>query len=123
MKLKKIKPLYTAIVTTMNKYDDVQYIKGTTIIDPKSTKKGVQEYQTVVAVGSSVREVKEGDIVCINPAHYAVKKYEDGSIKDGVQNMNQVTHYNFNIVELDGVEHLLLNERDIDFVVVEKGDS
>lgn len=69
-----------------------------------------------------VKEVAPGDLVCINPSNYAVKKYDSNGIKDAVEKMNPVTHYKFNILLIDNEEHLLLQERDIDFVVVEYDD-
>lgn len=123
MNLKKIKPMFNGILTTANKYTEPQYMPGTNIIDPSKSKTGLKEYQTVVEVGNMVKEVNPGDIICINPQDYAVKKYQSNGIKEGIEKMNPVTHYNFNIVILDGEEYLLLKDRDIDFLVVEYDDS
>ena len=79
----------------------------------------LKEYQVVLAVGSAVRDIKAGDIVCINPSRYAVKKFEDGSMKDGVISTNPVVSYKFPIIEIDKKECLLLQDRDIDFVIEE----
>lgn len=103
----------------MDKYSEPQFIKGTSIIDPNQSKQGLKEYQTVIEVGTSVREVKVGDIVCINPSRYAVKKYDSNGVKDGVEGMNLVTHYNFNTIVLGDKECLLIDERDVDFIVKE----
>lgn len=115
MKLKKIRPLYTRIVTTMDTYvEDQSSPSG--IIDVTKLKKGIKEYQTVLAVGTSVRNVKEGDLVCINPDRYAVRKFSEGSVKNDILE-NQVTRYNFNVINLDGVDRLMLDEADIEFVI------
>ena len=66
-----------------------------------------------------VRGIQVGDIVCINPRRYAVKKYQEGSLKDGIIKENEVLRYNFNVVELNHVPHLLLVDQDIDFVIEE----
>lgn len=118
-KLKKIKPMFNALVTTMDRYIEAQYIPGSNLIDTSKTKGGVKEYQTVLAVGSTVREIKVGDIVCINPKAYGVRKHQEGSLKDGVITDNPVLQYHFNVIELDGEECLLLRDNDIDFVVEE----
>lgn len=118
MNIKKIKPLFTSVVTTMDKYTEAQLLAGSNIIDPSKTKQGVKEYQTVIAVGDSVRSIKEGDVVCINPANYAQKKYASNGLKDGIEGMQEVTRYDFNVVLIDGKECLLLHDRDIEFVVV-----
>ena len=52
--IKKVKPMFNGIVTTLNRYGNDQKIKGTDLID--STKVGaVKEYQTVVSIGPMVR--------------------------------------------------------------------
>lgn len=115
LKLKKIKPMFNNILTTMEKYEEDVISMG--IITKKQG--GLKEYQKVVEVGSSVRDVKEGDLVCINPKRFAVRKHQDGSLKDGVITDNPVTTYNFDVIELDGVQYLLLQDRDIDFIITE----
>ena len=116
MKIKKIKPLYTRIVTTMDMYVDNDVKTPGGIIDASKIKKGIKEYQTVVCVGTSVRNVKEGDIVCINPDRYAVRQFSNNSVKNDILT-NQVTKYNFNVVNLDGKDYLLIDEADIEFIV------
>ena len=82
----------------------------------------MKEYQTVVAVGDTVRGINEGDIVCINPTRYAVMKHNDKSMQNGIIGDNLVMGYKFNTITLDGKEHLMLYDQDIDFVVVESED-
>ena len=119
LKIKKIKPMFTSLVTTMDKYADDQFMSGTTILDATKRSGGLKEYQKVLSVGASVRGVKVGDLVCIDPKAYAVKKHEAGSLKDGVITDNPVVSYNFDVIELDGQQCLLLQERDITFVIEE----
>lgn len=116
--IKKIQPMYTKILTTMSKYEEDELTNGG-LIDASKTQGTLKEYQTVIAVGSSVRNVKVGDLVCINPERYAVKKHEAGSLKDGVITDNPVVKYNFNIMELEGVPHLLLDENDVSFIITD----
>lgn len=116
--IKKIQPMYTKILTTMCKYEEDEMTAGG-LIDSTKTQGTLKEYQTVVAVGNSVRNVKVGDLVCINPERYAVKKHEAGSLKDGVITDNPVIKYNFNIMELEGVPHLLLDENDVSFIITD----
>lgn len=118
IKLKKIRPMFTALVTTMDKYEhDVK--TGSGIIDTSKQQGGVKEYQTVLAVGTAVRDIKVGDVVCINPSRFAVKKHQAGTLKDGVVTDNPVVKYNFDVIELDGKLCLLLQDRDIDFIIDE----
>lgn len=116
--IKKIQPMYTKILTTMCKYDEDEMTAGG-LIDSTKTQGTLKEYQTVIAVGNSVRNVKVGDLVCVNPERYAVKKHEAGSLKDGVITDNPVIKYNFNIMELEGVPHLLLDENDVSFIITD----
>lgn len=116
--IKKIQPMYTKILTTMCKYEEDEMTAGG-LIDSTKTQGTLKEYQTVIAVGNSVRNVKVGDLVCINPERYAVKKHEAGSLKDGVITDNPVIKYNFNIMELEGVPHLLLDENDVSFIITD----
>lgn len=122
LKIKKVKPMFTSIVTTMDKYMvDTTLESG--IIDTTKKPGGVKEYQRVIAVGTSVRDIKVGDLVCIDPTRYAVKKHQEGSLKDGIVTDNPVTTYNFDIIELDGKECLLLQDRDISFIIEDYEDT
>lgn len=112
--IKKIKPLFNMLVTTCNKYDANIKIAGTDLLD--STKADtIKEYQTVIAVGPSVRGIEVGDVVFINPARYIVRKHQEGSLKDGVITDNPVIGYKFETVEVDGEVLLLLFDNDIKF--------
>ncbi len=118
IKLKKIKPLFTSIITTMDIYES-EYIDQDGIIDTSKTKGALKEYQTVLAIGSAVRDINVGDLVCVNPSRFAVKQHQVGSIKDGIATDNPVIGYNFDIIEVQNSPCLLLQDRDISFVVEE----
>lgn len=120
LKVKKIKPMFTSLITTMDKYEQDVKIGG--LIDTSKQQGGLKEYQKVLAVGSSVRDIKVGDIVCVNPTRFAVRKHQAGSLKDGIVTDNPVTTYNFDVVEIDGKQCLLLQDRDIDFIIEEWED-
>lgn len=118
IRVKKIKPMFTALVTTMDKYEsDVRTAGG--LIDTDKLQGRIKEFQKVVAVGSSVRDIQVGDLVAINPTRFAVKKHQEGSLRDGIVTDNPTITYNFDIVEIDGAPHLLLQDRDIDFIIEE----
>lgn len=115
LKIKKIRPMFTALITSMDKYEQDVTTGG--LINVTKMQGGLKEYQTVLAVGDSVRGIKVGDLVCVNPTRFAVKKHKEGSLKDGVITDNPVTTYNFDVVEMDGKQCLLLQDRDIDFII------
>lgn len=115
LKIKKIKPMFNRILVTSDKYDkDIKQGGVVTI-----TAGTLKEYQRVISVGSTVRDIKEGDLVLINPTRYAVRKHNEGSLKNGVVTDNPVTSYNFNLVNVDGKICILLYDQDIDYVIEE----
>lgn len=116
LKINSIRPLFTALITTMDKYEQ-DTIDNNGLIDTSKQQGSLKEYQTVLAIGDSVRNIKVGDLVCINPSRYAVKKYEKGSLKDNVITENPTISYNFETVEMGGRQCLLLQDRDINFVI------
>ena len=122
MKPKKVKPMFTSIITTMNRYDAPVF--NGTLIDTTKREGAVKEFQTVIAVGDAVKEFGPGAIICINPARYAVRKYKEGSIQNDIQEMNPVTSFVFKTVELaEEGECLLLDARDVLYVVEEFADE
>jgi len=112
--IKKIKPLFTSLVTTMERYS-VDELDGS-IIDPSKVQGQVKEFQRVVAVGPSIRDIKEGDLVKINPSRYAIRKFHENSVKADMME-NQIVGYNIPQVEMEGQTYLLLQDRDIEFVI------
>lgn len=116
LKIKKMQPMFTALLTTMNKYEHDILTDGG-IIDTTKQQGTLKEYQTVLAVGTTVRDIKVGDVVHINPIRYAIKKHKAGSLKDGIIEDNPVIEYNFNVIEVDGEPCLLLQDSDINFII------
>ena len=116
--IKKITPQFTGLVTTMDKYEEYTTTKGGVIVRSKSVGT-LKEYQTVIAVGPNVRDIKVGDLVAVNPTRFSVKTHKEGTLKDNVITDNPVTSYQFDVIKLDGKECLLLQDRDIDFIVNE----
>lgn len=114
--IKKIKPLFTKVLTTGDKYEEDMLTKGIIV----ANKGDLKLYQKVLAIGTSVRDIQVGDTVMINPRNYAVMKYDPNSIKEDMD-MNKVVKWNLPWVTIDDedgnpMECLLLNDRDIEFV-------
>lgn len=103
------------VVTTKEVYDADETNNGIVV----KVKGSLKEYQKVVSVGPMVRNVQAGELVCINPKRYARHKHQAGSLKDGVITDNPVIAYEFNIIEMDNEQYLLLTDQDIDFVIEE----
>ena len=108
--------MFTALITTMDKYEENVRTSGG-LLDVTKQQGGLKEYQTVLAIGSSVRDIKVGDLVCVNTTRFAVKQHQAGSLKDGVVTDNPTIKYNFDVIEMDGKQCLLLQDRDIDFII------
>lgn len=108
----EIRPMFTSIVVTGDKFDKDEYDGGVIV----ANKGDLKPYQTVIAVGDTVRNLKAGDKVMINFANYAVRKYDKNSIQNDLDN-NPTLRYNLNwvVLEEDGEDRecLLINDRDV----------
>ena len=118
LKIKKIKPMFNQVICTMDKYTDAELKEGP-IIDVHKVNNPIKEYQKVVAIGPMVKNIAVGDMVMINPKRYGKTLHKEGSLKDGVITDNPTISYTFNVIELDGIPHLLLLDQDIDFIIEE----
>jgi hypothetical protein len=122
-KIKKIKPIFNQLVTTMNMYGSDVTLGG--LIDG-SRINTIKEYQTVLEVGPAVAakgNIQPGDTVFINPKRFTTIDHRHGlANEDNVQKDNM--HINFNIPHYsvydreDGScrEVLLISDNDIFFV-------
>lgn len=120
LNIKKIKPLFTKVVVTKDVYTEESSLSKGGLQIHKSGE--VKEIQTVVAVGDSVRNIKVGDLVCVDPSRYAIKKYQENSVKNDILT-NQIVGYNIPLVELDGKECMILDNNDVRFVIEEYEDK
>lgn len=122
LKLKKITPVYTSILVSCDKYQSPEKIGDTKIIDPAKSKIMIKEHQTVLAVGNLVHIVKPGDKIAINPMKYAKFKqvYQKNSLRnDTEQFKKEIVGFDFPTIEVDNQELMLLDERDILYIVDE----
>lgn len=120
MNIKKIQPMFTAVVVTARIYP-ADYKEGG-LISPKANK--LMEYQEVVAVGTTCNHVKVGDLVCIDLSSYAQWKYKKNSVKSDMEELtNEIVGYNVPQIKLDGKDCLYLDSRDIKFIVTEYDDE
>ena len=118
LKIKTIKPLFTSIVTTGDKFEKDVTVGG--IIQQDQKKGDLKLYQKVLAVGSAVRDIRIGDMVMINPIAYVRKKYPKESVQNDMDN-NPTLSINIPTVPVTDEkgniqECLLLTDRDIQFV-------
>lgn len=121
----EIKPLFNHVLTTADKFDKDMVQSGVIV----ANKGDLKLWQKVVAVGSTVRDIKAGDMVMIIPDHFAVKKYNKNSVQNDLDN-NPVLSYNFPFETIDDengdpVDHLYISDNDVRYVFKgeEKEDS
>lgn len=121
IKAKRITPMFNRIVTTADRVEVDQKVNG--IIIPEKLKGGYSEYQKVIAVGSMVHNLKEGDLVCIDPTAYGrpVHKEHIDSVKGLSEDAVQMAYY-IPTIEVDGKECMFIADRDIAYKVDEYED-
>lgn len=121
----KIKPLFDHLLITADRFDKDMIHNGVIV----AGKGDLKLWQTVVAVGSVVRDIKVGDKVMINPNDFAVKKYNKNSVQNDLDN-NPVLTYNFPFETVDDEkgnpkDYLYISDRNVKYVFegTEKDDS
>ena len=119
-KLIKVKPMFNRLITTMDVYEKDQY--NGAILDTTKQKGSLKEYQKVLSVGTTVRDIKEGDIVCIDPTRYMVTKHRDKSLQGNIMGDDMTIGYKFNTIKLGDQECLVLFDQDISFIIEESED-
>ena len=123
--VKKIKPTFNHILITADKFKKEMVVNGVIV----AGKGDLKLWQTVTAVGPTVRDIKIGDKVMIIPDHFAVKKYNKNSVQNDLDN-NPVLTYNFPFETVDDEEgnpkdYLYISDNDVRYVFEgeEKDDS
>ena len=109
--------MFNRVLTTCDLYTEDLMTDG--IIDSTKVEGAIKEYQTVIACGPTVKCVKPGDVVVINPTRYQVMKHKEGTLNDAVIQDNAVISYNFPIMIVDDTPCLYLYDNDLDFVIKE----
>lgn len=120
--IKEIIPSFNNLLTTAEKYESAKTTNSGLILNTTKVEGSVKEYQIVLAIGTSVRNCKVGDLVRVNPARYAVyKQKKQNSITEDMAEhyKKELIGYTFNVLEVDGEETLMINDTDIEYVVSE----
>lgn len=112
----EIKPTFNHLLVTGDVFEK-DIIESGVIVAKKGD---LKLWQTVVATGSTVRDIKVGDMVMIIPDHYAVKKYNKNSVQNDLDN-NPVLTYNFPFETMDDDkgephEYLYISDNDVRYV-------
>ena len=121
-KIKSIRPLFTGVVTTAKKYVGDQHadVNGL-ILDTRKMDGSLNPYQTVIAVGATVRDVKEGEVVKINFNRYVKTKHTPGAIDEALNTQfdNMSLTYEIPTIFINDQECLYLQVNDIEYVITE----
>lgn len=114
IKLKKIKPMHSHILTTADTYP-LNYSENGLTISSKAGK--LREYQKVLAIGTTVRNVQEGDLVCVSYEAYIKWKVKgSGSVLEQTDKPDKVMSINIPTFPMNDTEYLYLDESDVEFV-------
>ena len=118
-KIKKVKPLFTGVITTAKKYVGDTMTDGGLILDTRRMSGSLNPFQTVVAVGNTVSGVKEGDIVKLSFKRYAIVKHTPGAIDEAENKQfdNMGYDYEIPVIKINDVEHLFMQNSDIEYIV------
>lgn len=109
LKVKKARPTFNGIFATYERFDKDQYNENGLLVYTKGT---VKPWQRIVSVGPFVKSVKEGDLVKVNYAKYAVHKYEENSIKRDIME-DKIVGYNIPFEYIDGVQCMYISDNDL----------
>ena len=117
MKLKAIQPMFNGVVVTANVYEEDVKINGVITGNTKGT---LKDHQRVIAVGPYVKDIHKGDLVCVVPDRFAVKKFKENSMRNDVEGLsNEIVGYDFDMMILDDQPVMYLQDRDIKYIVTE----
>lgn len=118
-KIKKVRPLFTGVITTAITYKGEVTTNGGIILDTRKMDGTINPYQTVVAVGNMVHDLKEGDVVKINFKRYEKAQHLPGAI-DEAQN-KQYDNLSIGVeipsIVINDIEYLYLQNNDIEYIV------
>ena len=115
IKINEIKPLFTTIITTLDIYEEDLIENGVL----KAPQGSLRMYQKVLAVGSSVRDVKVGDTVLLNFGNYIVRKFKENSIKEDMSAQEDEYVYDIPRILIGGKICGKFQDRDVEGVITD----
>ena len=136
LNLKKIQVRNNSIITTAQRLNveehiELEHDKATGLLfkNMSEANNAHKLVQQVINVGPMVKDIKEDDWVFLNPLHYLnrqlveQKNSLDADINE--KHMKEVfgPDYEFPTIYLDGVEHLMLFDRDVEYIILDGVDG
>ena len=118
LKIIECVPMLNHVILTANRYEESDF-NDSLIDDEQKLVGNIKEYQTVVSGGPYVKDLKAGDFVVINPKAYAkpIHKTKDTSVRGLLGDDEVEMRVEFPTIEINGIPHLFLYDRDIDMVI------
>ena len=118
---KKIRVLYSRIVTTADIHTEADAMTNSGVIDAKKINT-IKPIQRVISVGTGVRFLNVGDMVSLTFARYGVKTIDratnyTGDLKN--EKYKDVTGYRIPLINIDGKDYLFIDEGDVEYVIDE----
>ena len=136
LNLKKIQVRNNSIITTARRLNveeriELEHDKATGLLfkNMSEANNAHMLIQQVINVGPMVRDIKEGDWVFLNPLHYMNRQLveQKNSLDSDIdeKHMKEVfgPDYEFPTIYLDGVEHLMLFDRDVEYIILDGVDG
>ena len=136
LNLKKIQVRNNSIITTARRLNveeriELEHDKATGLLfkNMSEANNAHMLIQQVINVGPMVRDIKERDWVFLNPLHYMNRQLveQKNSLDSDIdeKHMKEVfgPDYEFPTIYLDGVEHLMLFDRDVEYIILDGVDS
>lgn len=114
LRIKKAHPMFTGILVTMDKYEKDELLNG--VYDNKTLKGNIKLYQKVYEAGPFVKTIVPGNMVKLDLSRYAVRRFEENSIKKDLME-ERIVRYNIPTEVIDGVEYMHLQENDVVMVI------
>ena len=116
-KILEVKPMFTGVITTAKRYVGDMTTKGGLLLDTSKMEGTMNPFQTVIAAGDMVKDLKPGDIVNINFKRYKKTVHAPGAIENNITSDNMSITYEIPMIELGDQEALFLQNSDIEFIV------
>jgi hypothetical protein len=112
----KIRPRGNEIVITANFVEAPK--EKNKIINKEEQMVYFDEFQTVLRVGSVVRDVYMGDVVCVNPKRFAKYQEQKSKVRAAVEGYEKVlVGYEFPIIETAFGNVMLISDTDVRYIV------
>lgn len=117
LKITKIKPMFTDLIITADKFENDVLEEGILM----ASKGDLKSYQTVVAIGDSVRNINVNDKVMVNFELFAEHKIPVNSVKKDMDVDDPIVRYNIpwvNMTDENGntKTYIRIPDRAVEFV-------